>query len=420
MHKKIATNDLCLGMYVQRLCGSWLDHPFWKQHFEVDAKHLAQLRASCVKEVWIDTAKGVDVVVLEEAEPDDVEGDDVAFIDEVGAALCIDSIEKIEAQACSMADELARATLVVGQARGAMKALFEEVRLGSAIDAVHCMPLVNDITASVKRNPGAIVSLARLKTSDDYTYMHSVAVCALMVSLARQLELSEADTREAGLAGLVHDLGKALMPIDVLNKHGSLTDEEYTIMRTHPVVGHRMLMEARGVGPGAMGVALHHHEKVDGSGYPDGLVGDAIPLFARMGAVCDVYDAVTSQRPYKAAWDPASSIQKMAQWSRDGHFDEIVFRAFVRALGIYPIGSLVRLKSQQLGVIVDRARGTLLKPMVKVFYDVRSKTRFEPRAIDLSSRDCDEEIVSREDPKAWDLHGLDDLWRLPTDEIALI
>jgi len=246
--------------------------------------------------------------------------------------------------------------------------------------------------------------------------MHSVAVCALMVSLARQLELSEADTREAGMAGLVHDIGKAMMPIDVLNKHGKLTDAEFAVVQAHPVIGHQMLMEARGISEGAMDVALHHHEKINGRGYPHGLVGEAIPLLSRMGAVCDVYDAITSQRPYKSPWDPAASIQKMAQWTREGHFDDVIFQAFVKALGIYPIGSLVRLKSNQFAVVVDRARGTLLKPAVKVFYDAQTRTRFEPRSVDLAARDCDEEIVSREDPAAWGLDGLDDLWRLPAKE----
>jgi putative nucleotidyltransferase with HDIG domain len=410
MLKKIATADLQPGMYVQQLCGRWLDHPFWKKHFLVDAKALSQLRGSGVKELWIDTAKGADVVEAVEPDPTDtlVEADHEAASE--------DDAETMEPQACSLAEELSRASRIVAEARGAMKAMFEDVRLGQAIHAEHCMPLVNDITASVKRNPGAIVSLARLKTSDDYTYMHSVAVCALMVSLARQLELSEADTREAGLAGLVHDIGKAQMPLDVLNKHGKLTDTEYAIMKTHPEVGHQMLMEAKGVGEGAMDVALHHHEKIDGSGYPHGLAGDAIPLLARMGAVCDVYDAITSQRPYKMPWDPAASIQKMAQWSREGHFDDTVFQAFVRAMGIYPIGSLVRLRSAQLAVIVDRARGTLLKPTIKAFYDISARKRFEPRLIELAARDCDEEIVAREDPTAWGLDGLDDLWRLPAKE----
>jgi HD-GYP domain-containing protein (c-di-GMP phosphodiesterase class II) len=246
-------------------------------------------------------------------------------------------------QPVCMQEEMQRAKQIVSQARGAMKTMFEDMRMGKAVDAEHCLPLVEEINASVARNPGAIVSLARLKTSDDYTYMHCVAVCALMVALGRQLKLPDGDVREAGLAGLVHDLGKSAMPMDVLNKPGKLTTEEFAIIRRHPEEGHRMLLEAKGVGEVPLDVCLHHHEKISGQGYPHRLKGDDISVFARMGAVCDVYDAITSNRPYKAGWDPSESVQRMAQWTREGQFDERIFQAFVRSIGIYPTGSLVRL-----------------------------------------------------------------------------
>ena len=280
--------------------------------------------------------------------------------------------------------------------------------MGKAMDAEHCLPLVADIADSVERNPGAIVSLARLKTSDDYTFMHSVAVCALMVSLGRQLGLGEADCREAGLAGLVHDLGKALMPPDVLNKPGALTSEEFAIMKGHPEAGHRMLLEGKGVGEVPLDVCLHHHEKVNGKGYPHGLKGDEISLFARMGAVCDVYDAITSNRPYKAGWDPADSIQKMAQWAKDGHFDERIFQAFVKSIGIYPTGSLVKLKSGRLAVVVEQGSASLLKPVVKVFYSTKASEPLVPQLLDLGR--SSDEIVSREVPSAWGFKNLDELW----------
>ncbi|MEZ4758150.1 MAG: HD domain-containing phosphohydrolase [Flavobacteriales bacterium] len=128
-------------------------------------------------------------------------------------------------------------------------------------------------------------SLARLKTADDYTYMHSVAVCALMVALARQLGLSDAHTRTAGMAGLLHDLGKAAIPMAVLNKPGKLTDAEFTVVRSHPVEGYHMLKEGGGVEAAVLDACLHHHEKIDGTGYPDKLKGDKISLIARMAAI---------------------------------------------------------------------------------------------------------------------------------------
>ena len=408
MLRKIAARQLRTGMFVHKLCGSWLDHPFWKSSFLVaDAQQLARITASGITDMWIDTLRGLD---LPAAAP--VPSDDRWLVETM---LDPDPTPDTAAtlQACSLGDELERAGLIVAEGRAAMQRMFRDVRLGNAIDAEHCLPLVNDITSSVDRNPGAIVSLARLKTSDDYTYMHSVAVCALMVSLARTLGLSATQTRDAGLAGLVHDLGKALMPVTILNKPGTLTEAEFAIMRTHPRAGHDLLEKTRGVGDDAMDVCLHHHEKVDGTGYPVGLKGAQISVVARMGAVCDVYDAITSNRPYKAGWDPAISVQKMAQWSRDGHFDDAILQALVKSIGIYPIGSLVRLRSQRLAVVVDQSPSSLLTPTVEVLIDAVTRRSCAPERIELAGPACSDRIVSRETAAAWELTDIDERWLAP-------
>lgn len=417
MLRKIPTHQLRIGMHIHEVPGSWLSHPFWRGSFKLaDDKQLLQLRTA-VQHVVIDTRKGLDVLQVEEQTTylDDVEVS-VTEGAEDGAALAQATVlpsagTAAPPQPVSFQDEVVRASRIVAQSRTAMKSMFQDVRMGKVIDAEHCLPLVSDIADSVQRNPGAIVSLARLKTSDDYTFMHSVAVCALMVALARQLGLNDSDTREAGLAGLVHDLGKALMPPDVLNKPGALTPEEFAIMKGHPEAGHKMLIEGKGVGAVPLDVCLHHHEKVNGKGYPHGLKGDEISLFAKMGAVCDVYDAITSNRPYKAGWDPSDSITRMAQWAKDGHFDERIFQAFVKSIGIYPTGSLVKLKSGRLAVVVEQGESSLLRPVVKVFYSTKASEPLVPQLLDLAQSSDD--IVSREQPAAWGFKNLDELWMPP-------
>ncbi|HAQ86972.1 MAG TPA: phosphodiesterase, partial [Pseudomonas sp.] len=295
------------------------------------------------------------------------------------------------------------------RSKKAITELFNEARLGNAISVESCLPLVADISDSLARNSSALIGLARLKHKDEYTYLHSVAVCALMVSLARQLGLDENAVSEAGLAGLLHDVGKMVMPTEVLNKPGALTDAEFAVMRSHPERGHALLLAAGSLPASALDVCLHHHEKFDGSGYPFRLAGENISLFARMGAVCDVYDAITSNRPYKKAWNPAESLARMAQWT--GHFDTQIFHAFVRSVGIYPLGSLVRLESGRLGVVIDQHPEKLTEPLVRVFFSAKAKTPIQQLDLDLSRRNANDRIVGREDPAQWGFNNLDDFWR---------
>lgn len=403
MLKKISVDKLTLGMHLKEFCGSWMEHPFWRTQFVLtDPKDIEVIRASSIKEVWIDCNKGLDVAA-------DVPTVSVAETEaQVDAELNQIAESKREIAPTPVAVEIERAAKICAQAKRAVTSMFQEARMGKAVNAASAQKLVEEISDSVSRNPGALISLARLKTADDYTYLHSVAVCALMIALSKQLGLDEQETRSAGIAGLLHDLGKAMMPMDVLNKPGKLTDEEFAIIKKHPEEGHKLL-DGSGADAMAFDVVLHHHEKTDGSGYPKGLKDAEISLYAKMGAVCDVYDAITSNRPYKAGWDPAESLRKMAEWA-NGHFDPRVFQAFVKSLGIYPIGSLVKLDSGRLGLVIEQSEKSLLTPRVKVFYSTRSHTRIKPEIIDLSRANCVEKIASREDPAKWNFPDLNELW----------
>ncbi|MDP1862391.1 MAG: HD-GYP domain-containing protein [Thiobacillus sp.] len=401
MRKKINAQDLQVGMHLHELCGSWMDHPFWRSKFTLtQPEEIRSIIQSGITEVWIDVSRGLDVP----ARPTAPEQSVTEILMEAEIAQYT-----MAPKPTSMSEELTRAAMICNKGKQAVASMFREVRMGNAVSTEAVGELVEEITLSVLRNPGALISLARLKTADDYTYMHSVAVCALMASLARQLGLSEQEVREAGMAGLLHDLGKAMMPIDVLNKPGKLTDDEFRIIKSHPVEGHRLLVEGKSASDIVLDVCRHHHEKVDGSGYPDKLAGDQISLHAKMGAICDVYDAISSNRPYRKGWDPAESIQKMMQWST-GHFDEHVLQAFIKSIGIYPVGSLVKLSSGRLAVVVEQSKQSLLAPRIKVFFSTKSQTRIVPELIDLSHPSATESIVGREDAAKWGIQDLDELW----------
>ena len=398
---RIHVKQLRLGMFVHELCGSWMDHPFWRGAFLLDNPNdLKTLLSTGLKEVWIDDAKGLGIEggADEESIAAEVENT-LAQADTAGPVM----------QRIDVAKEAARAIKICAKSKQAVTSMFKEARMGKALSSDDALPIVEEISTSVMRNPGALIGLARLKDKDDYTYMHSVAVCALMVSLARQLGLDDDQVRQAGLAGLLHDVGKMMIPLSILNKPGKLTDTEFNTMRGHPAEGHKMLLEGSGISEVALDVCLHHHEKVDGSGYPERLTDEQISLYAKMGAVCDVYDAITSNRPYKNGWEPAESLRKMAEWSK-GHFDTTIFHAFVKSVGIYPIGSLVKLESGHLGVIVEQTTKSLLTPVVKVFFSIKSNARITPEILDLSKPHCKDKIVSHEDPAKWGIRDIHELW----------
>jgi putative nucleotidyltransferase with HDIG domain len=398
--KRIPVEQLRLGMFVHEFCGSWMEHPFWRGAFLLDdPKDLETILSTGLKEVWIDTSRGQDVEGGATRE---------AVAAEVEAALVQVEPGKMVPRT-AVAQEAVRAVKICAQSKQAVASMFHEARMGKALDVGDALPIVEEISTSVMRNPGALISLARLKNKDEYTYMHSVAVCALMVSLARTLGFNDQQTRQAGLAGLLHDVGKMMIPLSILDKPGKLTEAEFETMKSHPVEGHRMLLGGTGIGEVALDVCLHHHEKMDGSGYPHGLGGGEISQYARMGAVCDVYDAITSNRPYKNGWEPAESIRKMAEWSK-GHFDPRIFEAFVRSIGIYPIGSLVRLASDHLGVVVEQTEQSLLTPIVMVFFSIKSDARIAPELLNLSKPGCKDRIVSHEDPVKWDIKDTQALW----------
>jgi putative nucleotidyltransferase with HDIG domain len=394
MLKKINVHDLKQGMYLQEICGSWMDHPFWKKSFALeDPVDIKTLQTCGISEVWIDTDLGLDVEVTSASRSEE------ESILDIAARLQDAEKSKVNFSApVSMQEELEQAKKTHSRARVAVTSMFQEARMGKALQLEEIGNLVDDISLSITRNPEAFLSLSRLKTIDNYTYLHSVAVCALMIALGKQMGLDNALLKDLGMAGLLHDVGKMMVPEEVLNKPGRLTDEEFDIMKQHPQMGLEILKGSQGVCDIALDVCLHHHERIDGKGYPDRLSGEALSLFARMGAVCDVYDAITSVRCYKTSWEPAEAIRKMAEW-QEGHFDSNVFHAFVKTIGIYPSGTLVKLKSTRLAVVMEQSGKSLITPIVKVFFSTKENAPMQVEILDLSK--TADSIANAEDPQKW-------------------
>ncbi|HEY8587261.1 MAG TPA: HD-GYP domain-containing protein [Rhodanobacter sp.] len=389
--KKIPVSRATRGMYVHKICGNWIDHPFWKGSFLIsNAKTLHTLQALGDKEVWIDTTKGLDV----ESAP-------AAAAPAESHAATIAAEPAPTPRRTDFGDDVMRAEATRDRAKDVAKALFGEARRGKALSMHAASDIVAEVKEAIMRNPAAMLSVVRLKKKDDYTYLHSVAVSALMIALGRMLAIEGDELKDLGMAGLLHDIGKVGVPDAVLNKPGRLNPLEWTSIRLHPQIGGDILSKVAHAVPVALDVCLHHHEKIDGSGYPNKLPGAAISRAARMGAICDVYDAITSNRPYKEGWEPAEAIRRMAEW-QEGHFDREIFHAFVKLIGIYPTGTLVRLKSDRLAVVLAQGRHSTLTPIVRVFRSLASNEDIDPIQLDLE--DDSDAIVGIEHPSSLDIN----------------
>lgn len=375
MFKKIDASRLRVGMFIQDLSCDWMAHPFLRNRFLLSSEEeIRKILDAGIHDVVIDSARGLDA-------------DDAPTLAQARAATERE-LSRIAAppapeRRVSLGEELARAAQIPHQASSLVRSVMRDARLGKAIELDQVQPVVQNITESILRNPGALIGLLRIKTKDDYTFLHSVSVCALLVAFCRSRGIDPGRTHQAGLGGLLHDTGKALVPDDILNKPGPLSKAEFDVIKRHPQDGYAILRQIPQVGPIPLDITRHHHERRDGSGYPDQLAGDAISELAQMAAIVDVYDAITAERVYHKAVSAADALRKLYEWSKF-HFNPQYVQEFMRCVGIYPVGTMVMLESGRLGVVIEPHETNLLAPKVNVFFNAKKNLYIKPATVDLS------------------------------------
>lgn len=396
MLKKIDVSQLRVGMYIHDLSCDWMTHPFVRNRFLLTSEgEIRKIVQAGIHDVVIDSSRGLDVQyapTLAEAR---------AQTEEAMMELALSAPAPV--QRVPLGAELKRAAAVRSQAASLVKSVMQDARMGRAVQVEQVGAMVEAITDSILRNPGALVGLVRIKSVDEYTFLHSVAVCTLLVAFCRSRGMDDATTYQAGLGGLLHDTGKALVPEHILNKPGRLTEEEFEIIRRHPRDGYDLLCKSPDIGPIPLDITLHHHERRDGSGYPDKQAEGRISELAQMAAIVDVYDALTSDRCYHKAMPAAEALRKIFEWSKF-HFNPALVQEFIRCVGIYPVGTLVLLESGRLGVVTELHETKLLEPKVNVFFHTGHQAYITPVSIDLSrpmGKGGADRIVGYEPPSKW-------------------
>lgn len=420
MLKRIDVAEVKLGMFIHKLEGPWLKHPFWRTKFLLtDPQTLSDLRASDVEGVTIDVEKGDDIAgsskggVVTKLRRSLVSATTPAAeaSSDVAGRVRAERMRKLTAVrpngsnvlpfnarstgSLSVAREVGHARAVVARANRVLSAVFEQARLGKAISRGQVEPVIEDLFASVQRNPHAFNGLMRIRRENSSLYAHGLAVSALMIALGRQMGLEDDRVKEAGLAGLLMDVGMGHLPLDVSSINDDLSAAERNIVETHTMLGYEFLHLGGGIPEDVAMVCLEHHERCDGSGYPNALTGENISLFGRMAAICDVYDSMTSDRPHRPRIDPNAALGLMR--AMEGELDDDILDQFIESVGVYPIGSVVRLSNAKLALVVDQNIGDYTSPRVWTFYDLNSRALLKPEDLDLRLFKDQIEIVCSDD-----------------------
>ena len=390
MKKTIPVSKARIGMYVDSVGRNWMKHDFLRNSFKLDDKAMKKLRASQLKEIVIDTDKGLDV---EGEKPDEKQ---------VTKEPLKSASEKNQTRPLfpeTTGADIQQAKKAYSMAADTVRDLMNDARSGKELKPENAEGAAEQLIKSIDRSPHTLNAVTRIKSRDEYTFQHSVGVSALLAGFARET-FTAAEVEEIAIGGIVHDIGKIHVPDNILNKPDKLTDEEFVIMKKHVTYSREILEENNNFTSMQTDISLMHHERPDGKGYPLGLKGNEISEIGYMGAVIDVYDALSTRRVYKEAWEPSQALKSMLKWG-PGQFNQDVLMRFIKYLGVYPVGTWVSLRSNQIGFVLSQNEDRL-KPVVQVRLSLKDRS-LKNRDIDLSK--TDDEITAVVSPQAF---GLDD------------
>ena len=376
MKIKLDVNRLVPGMFVAELDRPWLGTPFLFQGFLIEgAQELEQLR-DCCRQVFVDDLR---------SSPDpQIQNCIHSQISLSGRMVKPLTVEFEEWKGgARLRQSLKHLNTMQEHSRGKVANLLEDVRLGRSLPTEQTRRVVSDMVETVASNPKTAMWLATLRSEHEQIASHCMNVSVLAVSFARFLEYSPEGLQIVGEAGLLHDSGMAKVPDWIINKPGSLTRQEFELVRKHADYAARLMQECGEYDPRVIEIVRHHHERIDGSGYPSGLRGHEVPQYAQVVAIADIYESITTDKPYKKALPPSTALTRLHR--RAGtHFDKQLVESFIRCVGIYPLGSLVKLVNGSLGVVISSQEENRLKPIMLIIRDHEGKTTLPRKIVNLA------------------------------------
>jgi putative nucleotidyltransferase with HDIG domain len=393
MIKRISIDKLRPKMYVSDLNCDWIPHHTMQKEGRIpnDAM-IEELKRRGIKEVYIDTKRGLDEAdAFTQVE---VDQQNQSKLNKAG------SLDMASAGSVSVEEELLKAHKLQDKAKNIMTGVLSDIKFGKPLETEGFDDLADGMIDSVLRNHNALACLGRIRAKDNYLMEHSINLAVLMGIFAKSMKIDRETMHHVMVGALLHDIGKIMVPDNILHKPGKLDDDEFARMKQHVVFSRDLLKKTPGIHPLTVDVAAQHHERIDGSGYPEGLKGCDICREGKMVAITDVYDAITADRCYHKGLAPTVALKKLLEWSGT-HLDEKLVHTFIRSMGIFPVGSLVMMESGRLAVVIEASEKDQTRPIVKVIYHSRLKQYIPAEIIDLSKPTSQDSIKNSVDADKW-------------------
>jgi len=410
MLKKIKTSELKIGMVVEKMDRPWLKHPFLTNRKKITSpSQIDKLLEFKIEDVYIYIGPEDEGPLVPVAGPGDEAGLESAGED----AFLLPSISTEEVPTLSaphmvpFEEEVKVARVIQREAQNIIQDVMQDIRKGSTIEPGKVEEVVNKMVDSIFRNRDAFVSLTRIKGYDEYTYVHSLDVCVLALTFGHHLHFEQEELQKIGIGAILHDTGKMKIPTSILNKPGRLTELEFLEVRKHPLYSLDIMEKAGGLPEEAKIIAMQHHERHNGTGYPHGLREEQIHPFSQVTAIIDVYDAVTTNRCYQRAMSAYRAMQILYELGQTQFNLELVER-FIQCMGIFPVGTVVELDSAEIGVVTSVNLQALLRPRVLLLYANKRRPYPSPKTVDLMERVADGEgflrsIIGVLSRQQWDI-----------------
>jgi putative nucleotidyltransferase with HDIG domain len=403
---ELPAEQLTTGVYVSRLDRPWTDTPFLFQGFVVESDEELQTLQRLCKVVYVEVTREEEAALKARARkappaattPSPAEqlaslsNDLSAFLDRVPSK-----------DAVPLKQELTVAEATYKEARRAVGVVFDHLRKGGGLDMPQLETVVGPMVDSVFRNRDALGWLSRMKSKDDYLYSHSLAVSVWALAFGRHLGLDKETLKVIGTGAMLLDIGKTKLSTELLRKPGAPNPQEWNLIRAHVDQGIALLKSSPGVDLQVLTMVATHHERIDGSGYPNSLKGDAIPLVGRIAGIVDTYDAMISERSYARPKSTYDAVRELKHLGGSAFAPELV-ELFIQAVGVFPTGTLVELNTGEVGVVIAQNRFRRLRPEVMLVLDAQKKVREEFTSLNLLTSG---EGTSTTEPSLWITRGLE-------------